>query len=437
MLRLAKRLQSRLLQVSFDLVINEDRSTTRPLLLILTVAFLTRIVLILVCETYATARVWEHETLANNLLAGNGYSFLHLNTIHKSFATPLFAFLCAGVYAVTNHSHFAVLVMQSLFSIALALTIFSLARRVFSGQVALLASAAVAFHPGFVYYDVFNLMPLSLDTFLIAFVVLLILKARERFSIKLMLALGFIIGLAVLSRGISGVLLPAAVIYLLFFVRDISVPQRLKSAVCIVAATLVVLSPWLVRNYVLHKQVLISSTTGELLWRGNNSRATGTLYDQNRTKIFNLWPEDFKNQVCSMTELQQRQFFEDEAAQFIRQNPGVALGLYFRKAFYFWWFSPQSGLLYPRSYLAVYKVFYSAVLLFAITGAALGLRSPDRNRREATVILIGIVLVICLAQSVFYVEGRHRWLVEPLMLIFTAHGSLTAWAWIVERRRGM
>ncbi len=69
--------------------------------------------LIVAFKTYAHPVGWEYETIANRLLAGQGYSFEFLHTTYKSFNTPLFGFLCSGVYAVTNHSHFAILVIQS------------------------------------------------------------------------------------------------------------------------------------------------------------------------------------------------------------------------------------------------------------------------------------------------------------------------------------
>lgn len=412
-----------------------DNKTTRRLVLLLAAAFILRIAMIVTFKTYAHPFVWEYETIANNLLSGEGYSFRYLNTTYWSSGTPLFAVLCAGIYAVTNHSYLAVLVVQSLFSIALALTIFSIGKMVFSESVGLLAAALVAFHPGFVYYDVFNLLPLSIDSFLIAVIALLLLKYRERQHVKTMLLLGAVIGIAVLSRGISGVLLLLVLTYLFSFARRLSLKQRLKFAGCVVAAAFLVLSPWLIRNYVVHKQfVFISTSTGELFWRGNNKHATGTLSDKDKTKILNLWPTDFKDRVSSMSELEQKKFFETEAWRFIRENPAEATRLYLKKIYYFWWFSPQSGIKYPKSYLTAYRFFYLVLIIFSIVGAGFALRSSKREVREASLILIAIPVTISLAQSLFYVEGRHRWLVEPLIIIFFAYGVMKVLRWLLGNR---
>lgn len=399
-------------------------------MVVLAAAFVLRMVLILRFQTYAHATTWEYETIANNLLAGRGYSLDFLHTIYWSFNTPLFGYLCAGVYAVTNHSHFAVLLIQCLLTIALAIVIFKIAKLVFSESVGLLAAALVAFHPGFIYYDVFNLLPLSIDSFLIAAITLLLLKHKDNPTFISMSLVGALIGIATLSRGITGILLPLVVIYLLLFARNLNLKNRLAVAVCVCGATFIVLAPWIIRNYTIHKQFVFVSTSSENLWRGNNLHATGTSYDEHKTRILNLWPQDFKERVFFLTEMQQKRFFEDEALHFIGANPLAVAKLYVKKVYYFWWFSPQSGIIYPKRYLAAYKYFYIVLMSFSIVGVGFALAS---SKKESSLILISVPLTICLAQSVFYVEGRHRWLIEPIIMIFFSYGVMRCWELLKER----
>jgi len=390
--------------------------------------------LIVTFKTYAHPVGWEYRTIANNLLAGQGYSFEFLHTTYKSFNTPLFGYLCAGVYAVTNHSYFTILLIQSFFTMALAIVIFKIARLLFSESVGLLAATFVAFHPGFIYYDVFSLLPLSIDSFLIAAITLLLLKHKDKPTLISMSLVGVLIGIATLSRGITGILLPLVVIYLLLFARNLNLKDRLAMAMCVGCATFIVLAPWIIRNYTIHKQfVFISSTSGENLWRGNNVHATGTSYDEHKIKILDLWPQDFKDKVYSLTEMQQKKFFEEEALHFIRANPLAAAKLYVKKVYYFWWFSPQSGIIYPKKYLAAYKYFYTILAGFFIAGLGFAIASSKREVWESSLILISVPLTICLAQSVFYVEGRHRWLIEPIMMIFFSYGVMRCWKLLNER----
>jgi 4-amino-4-deoxy-L-arabinose transferase-like glycosyltransferase len=410
-----------------------QRKIRLGLIIILAAAFALRIVLILRFQTYAHGTAWEYETIANNLLGGRGYSFHFLHTTYWSFNTPLFGYLCAGVYALTNHSHFAVLLIQCLFTMALAIVIFQIAKLAFSESVGLLAATLVAFHPGFIYYDVFNLLPLSIDSFLIAAITLLLLKHKDNPTFTSMSLVGALIGIATLSRGITGVLLPLIVIYLLLFARNLNLKNRLAMAACVGCATFIILAPWLIRNFTIHKQFVFVATSSENLWRGNNMHATGTSYDEHKTTILNLWPPDFKEKLYSLTEMQQKRFFEDEALQFIGANPLAAAKLYAKKVYYFWWFSPQSGIIYPKNYLAAYKYYYTILLSFFIVGIGFAIVSSKREALESRLILLSVPLTICLAQSVFYVEGRHRWLIEPILIIFSSWGVMRCWKLLKER----
>ena len=80
--------------------------------------------------------------------------------------------------------------------------------------------------------------------------------------------------------------------------------------------------PWTIRNYVIHKQLIpICTTMGELLWRGNNPLATGTAYSANGTPIFFSAPMEFQNKIASLDEIGQMRAFREEAFRYIREKP--------------------------------------------------------------------------------------------------------------------
>src|SRR6185295_19006198 len=177
-------------------------STRTVLLIILASAFAVRILLIMWLGTNAQPVPWAFEVIANNLLTGRGYYF----NGYYSHAPPLYVFLCAAIYSLTNHNYLAVLIVQSAFSVLLSATIFAIAKMLFDDTIALLAAALVAFHPGFVYYDVFNLIPLSIDAFLISATALSLLKFHYSPTLRKSLLIGALIGIGMLSRGIIGIL---------------------------------------------------------------------------------------------------------------------------------------------------------------------------------------------------------------------------------------
>lgn len=408
----------------------------KKLIIILAAAFLVRIALIIAFKTYAHPVKWEFEEIINNILAGKGFLYGNfLGAPCRSLTTPLYTYLCAGIYLLTSHSYLAVLLLQALFSLALAAVIFNIAKALFDEDVAFIAAMLVAFHPGYVYYDVFNLVPLSIDSFFITVVTYLFLRFKDRPTASRALLIGGIIGLGALSRGMIGSLLPFLALFLFLFVKSAGFRAKLKLAAFMALAAFIVISPWIIRNYIVQKEfVFIVSTTGENFWRGNNELATGASLTKDGRSILSLWPAAFQEKVRSLDELGQKKFFESEAAGFIKRNPARFIGLYLTKIRYFWWFSDQSGYLYPRSYLVIYKWLYSVMLPFSVAGLLLAVFSGNNATREGALLIVFVLAAVCCMQSFFYVEGRHRWLVEPLVIIFFSSGISKVYRLLFKKR---
>ena len=123
-----------------------------------------------------------------------------------------------------------------------------------------------------------------------------------------------------------------------------------------------------------------------------------------------------------------RRCFGAEALDFVINEPyRFASGL-LRKAAYFWWFYPQSGILYPRAYLTSYKVLYA--------GMVVGLALCQRHRLWRREMLYPALLVLGIwgAHTLVVTEMRHRWTVEPVMLLFMAP-ALTHLTALADRGR--
>lgn len=113
-----------------------------------------------------------------------------------------------------------------------------------------------------------------------------------------------------------------------------------------------------------------------------------------------------------------------EAWRFIRAEPLEAADLFARKMRTFWWRIESDPRDYPRAASIAYAVIYRSELAFALFGAFVVFRRRDAASihpdRRAAALVLGLMLALSLLQSAFYVQGRHRFLIEPLLLVFTA-----------------
>jgi hypothetical protein len=84
----------------------------------------------------------------------------------------------------------------------------------------------------------------------------------------------------------------------------------------------------------------------------------------------------------------------------------------------------------------LYGVWYLPMLALAVLGAWSGLR--DVQSRSAVVLIVASLLVVSATQALFYVEGRHRLAIEPLLLILSGGGlallARTLWRGRVDHR---
>jgi hypothetical protein len=189
----------------------------------------------------------------------------------------------------------------------------------------------------------------------------------------------------------------------------------------LLVATTVVYSPWPVRNSLLLGQLVLgSSESTEWLWRGTNARATGSSFTVDREIMLESAPAAFQARVAAASEVERIGIYQEAALQFIREQPAHAAGLYVDKFKSFWLGSESTGMLYPPAWTPIYDAWYAAVLLLAAGGLWWGLRTP--SGRSVVVLIVISLLLVAAAQAVFYVEGRHRLAVEPLLLVLAGGG---------------
>lgn len=262
----------------------------------------------------------------------------------------------------------------------------------------------------------------------------LIRQARlaERLTTARAAQLGVIVGLGALSRATIVIVLPIIALWLLLRAPRASRSRALACAVVAGLCAAAVIGPWSVRNSLLHGRfVFMVTTDSEVFWRGNNPHATGHSYiDAGRPVLYALSEGEMRDLQRQPDELAQARWFATRSREFIRANPGAFVRLTLVKFYSFWWFAPQTGTLYPRHWLQLYMAYYIAAVVLALLGARELVRGGGSG--VARLVLISAFLLgVSALQSLYYVEGRHRWAIEPIVLALSGGGL----AMLVNRYR--
>src|SRR5438876_1580419 len=400
------------------------RIQSRSLLSLVSIAALALAVRMAIVALWPPARtplVFEYEELALNVLSGRGFQWSHLGLDYQSMR-PLFPYLCAIVYALTGTSHVAMLVIQGLTSGATAAAAYGLGRALDIRPAGIIAGLAVALEPGQLYFDVTRIQPVGLQALLFTLTLVGLIALLETPRPAMAAVIGLVAGLAAYERGTIVFFIPVA-LALVARRHRLSLRRALGLTAIVILAAVAVHVPWIVRNQLVYGRFVAIMTPGpELLWIGNNPRATGSAVDAEGRPMFDGAPATLRKDVLgARDEFTQQARFRDEVRRYLDEKPGEAAVLYARKVFHSWWFGPHAGALYPAKWFSLYKVVYALTLVAALWGLARGLSGPARS---AAIMVAAFLIIVPLVQSVFFVEGRHRLVVMPVLLALSAAGVL-------------
>jgi 4-amino-4-deoxy-L-arabinose transferase-like glycosyltransferase len=385
-------------------------------------AVLVRAMLAWWWDTLAAPKPFETERLVSNWFAGHGYVYRFLGVDYRSFHSLVpYSLLYAALYGLGGGHPTANLVAQWAFAALLCVVVWHLGLRLGGPRVAGLAAWLAALHPGLVAYDATKLVQFSLDATLVAAVLLAFVRWAEAPSVARAACGGLLTGLLMYERGTMGLFFPVA---LLWVKRAGHLPWRpwTRQAALYGAVALLLLLPWFVRNAVVHERpVLMMTPTWFSLWKGNHEDATGTEFTTAGRPLNSARSSELAQRLEGTSEVEQMEGFRDAALTFIRTQPAAAAGLYVRKLTYFWWQSPHTGLQYPRRWTVVSQTWYLVFIGFAALGLVMLARAGPEPWAIARLIL-WLALCFSAGQAVFYIAGRHRWTIEPVLGLLTAAG---------------
>jgi len=373
---------------------------------------------------------WEYDVIAANIVNGAGHVYDRFGFVYAAYAPPLWSGILAALLVAFGDGRVSIQILQTLLCLGAAVICGGLARKI-SGDAnaGLFAGLLVALQPSLLYYSVAKSDALPLNAFLLSLIAASAVSLVVAPNGLRAMAFGFLTGLGILSRGTPVVALP--LLALALFLRRASGGLR-AVAISTSAVTLCIL-PWVIRNVMVLGVPVLTSTTGENFWRGNHEGAGGGVLDSNGGRITVVVPENpalpptIRETLAKGSEIQRDRAFMSEAFRFIRAEPLEALGLFARKMRTFWWRIESDPRDYPEVASVVYAAIYRIELALALWGVfvVFGPRSglpPWTDRPLSAALILGLIVAIGTLQCAFYVQGRHRFLIEPLLLVFTAIG---------------
>jgi 4-amino-4-deoxy-L-arabinose transferase-like glycosyltransferase len=376
-----------------------------------------------------------YNLIARNLEQGNGYR-VDADMGPTMLREPGYPLFLAAVFKLGGYGIQTARVACVLLAFGAALMLLLLTRRITSDAMTALSAALVfLLYPGTLVAEARAGIEMP-SVFTVILFMLALYSAVEKGSLWRYCAAGLLLGVAVLVR--SQVLLFPLFLLVYFVFASKSTSERAKIALRIaglVLGTVVVMSPWIIRNYMLvHKLVPTATVAGVAAQEG--------LY------------------TCENASASEPFYLAQTEAGFERAQLASHLGMPFRGPYYQLFYTPQDEVAFNRALLsgvsteyrshpellarcAAKNLFFnfwflgktqrSTLLNVVVQAPLLALTLAGvvalwkRGVLPKTVIVLLYILYIPAVEAPIIAHARHSVLIVPFLAILAAASLVSAW----------
>ena len=456
------------------------RRGTRSIFFIVLIAFLLRLAVITIGHTYRiTPRRdhfqygWEMGRIARSIALGQGFSSpTDLPTGPSAWAPPVYPYILGvvfklfGVYSFL--SAWVILVFNSVFSSLTCLTLYHIGLRMHGVAVGRAAAWTWALFPYAIYWPTRVVWETSLTAFLLTLVLLMTLRMAAQGSQRSMWILfGLLWGLIGLTNTAVLSMFPFCLAWLIFTEKrhdpanlsarchpeadpdaersevegeaegSMHSPSnnrrkrflhRLSGPALSVIIAILVMTPWLIRNYaVFGKLIFVRDNLPLELHMANNAEATG-LWTRNEH------PGNDPAAMRLFQELGEIRFMEakqQEVGRFIREHPGRFLWFTLQRVVYFWIAPPQLNIVAGYDLMIARHIGFLLPALFAFAGLWLTLHNGIRG----AFLLACFLLIYPIPYYLVNPFPRYKHPIEPeiillaVYLFWVSRGVELRWPW--------
>ena len=277
----------------------------------------------------------------------------------------------------------------------------------FSEKLSLISTYIFIFFPLYIFSSL-QISSISLQIFLNIIFLYLILKIiRNQTKIILILFFGLICGLTILLRGEFIIIFIFSILYL-FILKKLNI----KNLCIIIISALIIVSPYLIRNYLVFERITITKSFGYNLWKGNN--IDSTVEGSESLKAFQSGDIDKKITKIPKNNLYDFHYdniFFENSINFIKENKILFVKRYIEKFLSLTFFNIKSE--YQKYYhplniipIALISVVFMLSIIF----------NYQKKSETYNYLIFNLFLTVAIF-SVFFILPRYKLMIIPTQLI--------------------
>jgi 4-amino-4-deoxy-L-arabinose transferase-like glycosyltransferase len=361
---------------------------------------------------------WAFGRVARSIAMGHGFGSPFADVGPSALLPPVYSYLLAGIFKIfgieTKASVIAALSLNSLFSALTCVPVFLLAKQAFGQRVAKWAGWGWVFSPYGIYYGADWAWSTCLLALELCCLFLLAWRLESSSRVRDWLAFGALCGFAGLTEPVALSVLPLLGLWTLYRIYRQSRPWK-APMVAAALAGIVVLAPWLVRNYAtFHQFIPVRSGFGLEFYLGNSGYST-------RWVDSDLHPNHSAAELGEYERVGEVAYMHHKMQQgkdFVRSHPGWFVWMTFRRIVYMW----TGYWSFDRAYLKEEPLDPPNILLdTTLTILALwGLRRVFKQDDALGVRFAILLFFFPLTYYVSHPETYYFRPVDPLIVVLAA-----------------
>jgi len=320
---------------------------------------------------------------------------------------PVYPFFLSVVYLFYGHSLVAARFVQAILGALASIFVYLICNDLINKRAAVFAAVFSALYYPFIVQPAYLLTEVLFSLILLCSLYFLNKFYAKRRSFDLFLFVS-LLGIAVLTKD---VLFYFAIIAF-FWIAAVSIQSKsiVKHLSLFVFSFLLVMLPWLVRNFIIYKEIIPTSVgSGLTLYYGNNPKATGGSGGWYRNGVDAFLPDSVNKPIFSPG-------YDSEcrsiAVKWIKDNPGKFIKLSFAKFMNMWRPFYSDARIINK---IVMSISYLPIILLAVFGILVSYNL--RERLWPLYLLLGYFVLVHMATIA---EIRYRYPAMYIVIIFSA-----------------
>ena len=378
------------------------------------ISFILRLLTIYFVRDVRIDNEWSE--LLNNLIQYKSYSLYTFDgqLVPSALLPPIYPFFLYFIQIITSFEEtnflYSIIFIQIILSTYSIYLFYQINQNFFSNKLSLINSTIYSVVPLNIYAcgQISSVNLQIIFSLLFLKFLFLILKKQSQ---KNILIFSIISGLLILTRGEF-----ILIFFLMFFFIILNKKIKLINLIKIAIVVFLVVSPYLVRNYVHFNQIFLVKSLGYNLWKGNNELSLVGGYEI-------LERNEFSNLSFKLSNLEKNKYYEinrdniylGEAISNLTNNSSRYFKLFFKKLFSYYFIDINSN--YPNYYnfFHIFPIIILSVLSFP--GLFIFFKISKFENKCLGLYFFSNLIIF----SVFFILPRYKFAILPIQIILTTY----------------